>query len=158
MNKDAAYWRSFLKLEAHPEGGYFRETYRSPEKVPDGRSVATNIYYLLEQGDFSAFHRIKSDETWHFYAGGSLDLHVLNEGKHQQISIGDEVDLGEHLQYVVPAGTWFAAAPTASSAYSLVGCTVSPGFEFADFELASAQQLATEFPDLQQYISQFTRS
>jgi len=162
----AAYWVSALSLTPHPEGGFFKETYRALDSIPAGafgdrfdgpRNVSTGIYYLLEAGDFSAFHRIRSDEMWHFYVGAALELHVLHEGRHQIIRIGRDVHAGETLQYVVPAGAWFAATPSEGGAYSLLGCTVSPGFDFADFEMADPTTLRREYPAFAQVISRFSR-
>jgi predicted cupin superfamily sugar epimerase len=162
----ASYWISSLSLAPHPEGGFFKETYRSVDLIPSGifdkrfegpRNMATGIYYLLESGDFSAFHRIRSDEMWHFYAGGALALHVLHEGRHQMIRLGQQIHEGEVLQYVVPAGAWFAATPVDGAAYSLLGCTVSPGFDFADFEMANPASLTRESPHLADLISRLSR-
>jgi len=162
----ASHWISALSLTPHPEGGFYKETYRASDIIPAGsfgdrfngpRNAATGIYYLLESGDFSAFHRIRSDEMWHFYAGGTLDLHILHEGRHQLVRMGKGVHAGEVLQYVVPAGAWFAATPTAGVPYSLLGCTVSPGFDFADFEMAASSELAHQFPDVADIISRFSR-
>lgn len=163
----AAYWVSALSLAPHPEGGFFKETYRSSDIIPEGtfgtrfsgaRNVSTGIYYLLETGDFSAFHRIRSDEMWHFYAGGALELHVLHEGRHQVTRIGRDPRVGETLQFVVPAGAWFAGTPTEGTPYSLLGCTVSPGFDFADFEMADPAALSREYPAFAHVISRFSRS
>ena len=162
----AAHWVSLLSLAPHPEGGYFKETYRSSDAIPGGtfgerfsgsRSVCTGILYLLEAGDFSAFHRIRSDEMWHFYGGGPLELHILHDANHQVVRIGRDVRSGEHLQFVVPAGAWFASAPADGSTYSLLGCTVSPGFDFKDFEMASRSDLAREFPAHADVVARFTR-
>ena len=155
-------------LQPHPEGGYFKETYRSPE-ILDGsalpnrfgssRSIATAIYFLLEKNNFSAFHRIKSDECWHFYTGDSLLIHVLNvEGEYQLIKLGADILKGEVFQAVVPAGAWFASETNDNGLYSFVGCTVAPGFDFADFELASAEQLTADFPTQEQLIKRLCRS
>jgi predicted cupin superfamily sugar epimerase len=165
-NDTASYWVSELSLSPHPEGGFFKETYRASDTIPEGvfgdrfngpRSVTTGIYYLLEAGDFSAFHRIRSDEMWHFYAGGSLELHILHEGHHRAVRIGRHVYDGETLQYVVPAGAWFAATPVKGALYSLLGCTVSPGFDFVDFEMASPTELIREYPAFSRVISTFSR-
>ena len=130
--------------------------YRSAEYVPatglpgrfDGdRSFSTAIYFLLRQGEFSAFHRIKSDECWHFYAGGCLRIHVIDlQGQYSFIRLGARLDEGEVFQAVVSAGCWFASEPETGTAYSLVGCTVAPGFDFADFEMADARSLSAAFP------------
>jgi len=145
-----------LGLLPHPEGGYYRENYRSPElcprralpgRFPGDRCFSTAIYYLLGRGDFSAFHRIRSDECWHFYAGQALHLHVIDpDGAYKLARLGGDILRGEVFQEVVPAGCWFAAEPAPGSDFSLLGCTVSPGFDFADFELAEADALAALFP------------
>lgn len=151
----AHYYIQSLQLSPHPEGGYYRETYRSPETVPAGsvsqrfngsRSCCTGIFYLLQAGDYSAFHRIKSDEMWHFYAGYPLEVHMLDHNGHSVIELGSDLQAGQQLQAVVPADTWFAATPKQGSAFSLVGCTVSPGFDFQDFELARASQIEQLVP------------
>ncbi|WP_017522511.1 cupin domain-containing protein [Pusillimonas noertemannii] len=143
-------------LQPHPEGGYYRETYRSAQGVTvqaGRRAASTAIYYLLEDNDYSAWHRIASDELWHFYAGQALDIHVLDEnGGLLTHRLGDPLrEAGCTFQAVVPAGRWFAAelasralrAPgqAAGDAFALVGCTVAPGFEFSEFELADPQAL-----------------
>ena len=163
--RDSNYWIGKLQLEAHPEGGYFRETYRSKSLInedldanifPNQRSYATAIYYLLEQGQFSAFHKIKSDELWHFYDGASLNIHVIYPDKTYQIlNLGNEISTNQELQVVVPAGAWFASESTGS--YSLVGCTVSPGFDFKDFELADGKKLTQDFPEYNSIIQRLTR-
>ncbi len=165
-NDSAAYWVSALSLTPHPEGGFFKETYRSSDTIPADvfggrfngpRSASTGIYYLLESGDFSAFHRIRSDEMWHFYAGAALELHVIHEGRHEILRIGRDIHAGETLQYVVPAGAWFAATPVDGASYSLLGCTVSPGFDFADFEMADPTALSRQYPTFVSVISRFSR-
>ena len=147
-------WKRKLKLSAHPEGGYFRETYRSREKVPGGkgRSCATVIYYLLEKGQFSAFHRLKSDEIWYFHAGGPLKLFLLEGPSKARV-----IELGTgRFQAVIPKGTWFAACPAPRSRYSLVSCSVSPGFDFSDFELARRDTFIKKFPRHRKLIGRFT--
>lgn len=156
-----------LQLIKHPEGGYYKETYRSPGTIPKDclpagfhgdRSFSTAIYYLLQQGDFSAFHRISSDECWHFYAGGPLFLHVIEEnGIYQCIKLGAAVAENEVFQFVVPARAWFAAVPATETAFSLVGCTVAPGFDFLDFEMADRASLRGKFPQHKTLVEQLTR-
>src|SRR5688572_2831422 len=128
MEKSAEYWIEQLHLEPHPEGGYFRENYRSPGVIPaDGlpnyfgsRSFSTAIYFLLKGSDFSAFHKIKSDEIWHYYAGCSLNLHVLlPEGTLITKTLGVDLEKGENLQIVIPANHWFAAQPAEEESYAL---------------------------------------
>lgn len=145
-----------LQLQPHPEGGYFKETYRSAENIKDKslpkrftgeRSFSTAIYYLLQQGDRSVFHRIKSDECWHFYEGDTLFIHIIeNDGNYYFIRLGKNLAAGETFQYIVPANTWFASEPAPHSIFSLAGCTVAPGFDFADFEIGGKENLLSLFP------------
>ncbi len=129
-----------LGLAPHPEGGFYRETYRSALTLhlPDGRhrAVSTAIHYLLPQGAWSAWHRIASDEVWHHYDGGALQLHLLG--------IGTRRLHRDDPQTVVPAGVWQAAEPEDEGV--LCGCTVAPGFDFADFEMGHADALVAAFP------------
>jgi predicted cupin superfamily sugar epimerase len=158
--KSARYWASKLGLQEHPEGGHFRETYRSQAqfKTERGlRSASTAIFYLLEKGQFSAFHRIKSDEMWHFYAGSPLAVHVIDEGgKLVTIKMGNDPGRKKQsLQAVVRAGCWFAAASTGQ--YSLVGCTVAPGFDFADWEVGRRADMLKEYPQHRRVIEKYAR-
>jgi predicted cupin superfamily sugar epimerase len=158
---------TFLQLQPHPEGGFYKETYRSEGQIAAGclpptfrgtRSFATAIYFLLQQGDYSAFHRIRSDECWHFYEGGTLLVHVINKaGKYECIRLGRNLQEGEVFQFVVPAGAWFASEPAPGVAFSLVGCTVAPGFDFADFEMADAGSLQHDFPQNKLIIERLCR-
>jgi len=154
---NAAYWVNAFRMQLHPEGGYYAETYRSSELLPKAglpdrflgsRSVSTAIYFLLENHHVSALHRIQSDEVWHFYAGGPLEVFVIEPatGNLSIIRLGANPDQGEVFQAVVPAGSWFGSKPAAGTAYSLVGCTVAPGFDFADFELAKPEEMLQQFP------------
>ena len=166
--KPASYWVEKYNLLPHPEGGYYSETYRSferiektglPDRFPADRSFSTGIYFLLEKNQFSAFHRIKSDEIWHFYAGESLDIFVINpqDGNLEIIKLGSDPEQGEIFQAVVPAGAWFGSRPSSGSNYSLVGCTVSPGFDFEDFEMAEREELAKQYAKHQKLIQELTR-
>lgn len=156
------------KLLPHPEGGYYRETYRSTENIPASglpsrfnaeRNFSTAIYFLLEQGNFSAFHKIKSDECWHFYAGQTLLVHVIHaDGKLETVKLGNNASGGESFQYVVPAGCWFASEPAEGTMFSFTGCTVAPGFEFDDFELASAEKLIALYPHHEAIIRRLCRT
>jgi hypothetical protein len=147
---------ALYSLQPHPEGGWYKETYQSmeqidaaalPERFGGSRAFSTAIYFLLEQGNFSAFHRIKSDECWHFYAGDPLVVYVLQQdGTLDEILLGNDITNGQLFQYVVPANCWFASRPATDSKFCFVGCTVSPGFDFADFELADAAVLSTLYP------------
>ena len=156
---------SQYQLLPHPEGGYYKETYRSaeniahtalPEHFAGQRSFSTAIYFLLLKDLFSAFHRIKSDECWHFYEGNSLHVHVLHlNGNYELIRLGRNSAKGEVYQAIVPAGAWFASESMGE--YSFVGCTVAPGFDFADFELATAAKLKADFPDHALLIERLSR-
>lgn len=149
-----------LHLEPHPEGGYFRETYRANECLtrPDGktRNVSTAIYYLLEDKDISHFHRIDSDEIWLFHSGKALEIFSIVDGSLIRTLLGNQLDKGEVPQSVIPANTWFAARVKGLSGYALVSCTVAPGFDFACFELANREDLIQKYPDLQEIIQDFS--
>ena len=154
-------------LQSHPEGGWYKETYRSTETIPSNalpvrfsgdKVFSTAIYFLLEAGNFSAFHKIKSDECWHFYAGDPLLVYVIqHNGTLDIITLGNNVANGELFQYVVPANCWFASKPAPKSRFSLAGCTVSPGFDFADFELADVKTLSKTYPQHTGIIQQLCR-
>jgi hypothetical protein len=165
--RNARYWIDSLQLEPHPEGGFFRQTYRSPAVLPQfalppgfngDRSVSTAIYFLLEGVDFSAFHRIASDEIWHFYSGYTLWIHIIDEeGRHTLIKLGPNAEEGEVFQAVVPAGCWFGSCLALPDTFALVGCTVAPGFDFADFELAARPALVARYPRHEALIERLTR-
>ena len=167
MDKHATYWIEKLRLEPHPEGGYFRQTYRSElviarEALPAGftgeRVASTAIYFLLEGKNFSAFHRLRSDEVWHSYAGEALTVHVISpSGEHSSILLGNDPDAGEVLQAVVPAGCWFASHVADWKAFAVVGCTVAPGFDFDDFEMGKREELVARYPQQRELIERLTR-
>lgn len=161
----AAYWINHLDLMPHPEGGFYKETYRAAENIPaaalpgrfaGARSFSTAIYFLLRSQDMSLFHRIKSDELWHFHAGSTLAIYVLSETGLAIHKLGSRVDDGDALQVVVPANTWFGAKVIDGDAYTLAGCTVAPGFDFRDFEMATTSQLLKDFPKHHDIIKQLT--
>jgi uncharacterized protein len=153
-------------MQAHPEGGYFAETYRSAEKIPhhalpnrfkSDRSFSTGIYFLLESHHISALHRIESDEMWHFYAGCPLNVYTIDsEGVLKIISLGNNPENGEVFQAIVPAGVWFGSKPSEPDSYSFVGCTVAPGFDFEDFEMKSRAELLVMFPQHQAIVEMLT--
>ena len=145
-----------LRLQPHPEGGHFRETFRSAQRGSGGRSASTAIWYLLESGDFSSWHRVSSDEVWHHYDGAPLVLWMLTDAGLERTVLGRDWAAGERPQAVVPAGVWQAAEPL--GAFALCGCTVAPGFEFADFELGSRAQLLERFPLQPEAITRLTRA
>ena len=166
MTTTAQSYIQALQMQPHPEGGFFSESYRSEQtlEVPAPgvgtrqRNVCTAIYFLLEAGNFSAFHRIQSDEIWHFYAGQALQvLELLPSGELRCTRLGLDIAGGELPQYVVPANTWFASRVADGGTFSLVGCTVAPGFDFADFQLARRQELLEIFPQHRQIITELTR-
>jgi uncharacterized protein len=129
-----------------------------PAEFAGPRAASTAIYFLLDGEDFSAFHRLRSDELWHFYVGGSLVVHVIEEdGKHSKIQLGSDPDAGEVLQAVVKAGRWFGSQLKDSRSFALVACTVAPGFDFADFELAKREELVKRYPQHRQVIQSLTR-
>jgi predicted cupin superfamily sugar epimerase len=162
LDKNAQYWIEQLGLSPHPEGGYYRVTYKSdltiarsalPNRYQGDRSASTAIYFLLAGNDFSAFHRIASDEVWHFYAGSTLVVYVIDaEGNRSELQLGDRA-----FQGVVKAGCWFASRLKEPSGFALVGCTVAPGFEFADFELAARSELIRTYPSHRNLIEELTR-
>ena len=156
-----------LNLQPHPEGGFYRETYRSNEKIaaedltgnyPGDRNISTCIYFLLTSDTFSAFHKIRQDEVWHFYTGSPIDLHVISEaGVHSKYTIGNRLDRNESPQFVVPGGNWFAAEVAEENSFALVGCTVAPGFDFSDFVLPSREELQQKFRGHAELINRFSR-
>ena len=156
-----------LNLLPHPEGGYYKETYRSEKTIAQSclssdfsgdRNMATGIYFLIEKGNFSALHKIKSDETWHFYYGDALEVIEINEqGTLTITQIGSNILKGEMFQYTVKANTWFGSRVCTNGSYSLVGCTVYPGFDFNDFELARREDLINLYPNHQNIITELTR-
>lgn len=149
-----------LNLLPHPEGGYYRETYRAEEttinKNGDIRNVCTAIYFLLEEKDKSHFHRIQSDELWFFHLGQALEIFYIAQGEIKTITLGNDIRSGEVLFFKIPANTWFACKVKHQKGFALVSCTVSPGFNFSDFELAGREQMIEELPDLRDVIEEFT--
>ena len=148
-----------LELEPHPEGGYYREIYRSPQRVTADdrvRAASTSIYFLLPEDEFSAWHVVQSDEQWHYYTGetgATLELHLLQNAGHQRLTLGSEIFAGQLPQAMVPAGVVQAARPVGG--WVLMGCTVAPGFDFADFALNSAADLYRDFPAHRNIIDTF---
>jgi predicted cupin superfamily sugar epimerase len=141
-----------LALEPHPEGGFYRQTYKAPGTSANGRAHSTAIYFLLPAGHASRLHRIKSDEVWHFYDGDPLCIVELTpDGALQTTRLHREMP-----QHVVPAGRWFGALPEPGSEFALVGCTVAPGFDFADFELARRGDLVARYPQHRAVIETLT--
>ena len=163
---DGQYWIQTLGLEKHPEGGYFRRVYESKTRIdgaaltparPGTRHAATGIYYLLQNTDCSRFHRLNAEELWHFHAGSGLTLHMLHaDGTISQRRLGPDPDAGQAFQAMVSPNTWFGATLDNPASYALVGCTVVPGFEYADFELADRNTLLRQHPGQRKIILRLT--
>jgi hypothetical protein len=156
-----------LQLLKHPEGGWYKETYRATGEIPDSalaeydgpRNFSTGIYFLLTKDNFSAFHRIKSDEMWHFYAGDGLIVHeIQTDGAYIEHHLGLRLEDVEEPQLVVKANSWFASEVKGDGNWCLVGCTVAPGFDFRDFELVNFSTLSMAYPEHTALIRRLTRS
>jgi predicted cupin superfamily sugar epimerase len=161
-----------LALSPHPEGGFYRETYRAEGHIDasalpahgGARSFSTAIYFLVTEGSFSALHCIASDELWHFYAGAPLEIVALDSrGDRRDVHLGLALDEGEVPQAVIPAGWLFGSRvrsprPSDAPPWSLVGCTVAPGFDFADFELPDRASLIARYPAHRALIESLTRA
>ncbi|CEG26159.1 cupin domain-containing protein [Bacillus sp. B-jedd] len=155
MEKHSAeYWINQLGLEPHPEGGFYRQTYKSGEEVPGRERVLyTSIYFLMTTGNISHLHRLQSDELWYFHAGDSLSVHMIHEnGEYEEVRLGLNLEKGEVLQLLVPKNTIFGSSVLQENAFALVGCMVSPGFEFKDFEMFTQEELLREYPQHEEVI------
>ena len=158
---------TLLSLTPHPEGGYYRETYRSAETIPDNvlpdrykgdRSYGTAIYFLLNPDTFSALHRLKTDEVFHFYLGDPVEmLQLLPSGSGRVIKIGNEIKSGMHLQVAVSRGMWQGSRLIRGGEYALLGTTVAPGFKFVDFEIGQRDKLLQSYPRFRDLIVALTR-
>jgi predicted cupin superfamily sugar epimerase len=157
--RSADEWITRLKLIRYPTGGAFGETYRSAESVPAAglpgrfgadRSLGTAIYFLMEGSQVSPLHRLKGDELWHFYTGSPVTLHILApDGTYTHVHLGDDPERDQSFQALAPGGCWFGATlddSAAPGAYALLGCTMAPGFDPADYELGQRQALLAQFP------------
>jgi predicted cupin superfamily sugar epimerase len=158
---------STLGLVAHPEGGYYRETFRSddrlsaaalPERYDGDRAMATAIYYLIEAGNFSALHRVKSDEVFHFYTGDPVEVFVISpDGEAATTVMGSDIEAAHSPQLLVPKGSIQGLNVARGGAFALLGATVAPGFDFADFELMSREALIKAYPRWSEQIIKLTR-
>lgn len=165
--RDAKAWIDRLSLQPHPEGGYFRETYRSADLIEEGalggrypgpRSAGTGVLFLLTSEEFPSLHRLKSDEVWYFHAGSPITVHVIEpSGGYRSMRVGLGIDDGQSPQAVVTAGSWFGATVDEPGGFALVGCAVAPGFDFEDFELAEREALSKDFPQHKDLIARLTR-
>lgn len=146
-----------LDMKPHPEGGFYSETYRSDEQIPGkNRDLMTAIYFLLTSGNVSRFHRIKSDELWFWHAGSPLTVHTLDEKGHTEHLVGMDLSNGEAPQLLVKKDTIFGSSVNVENGFSLVSCVVAPGFDFADFELFTKEELLPQFPDCEAIIDRLT--
>ena len=167
MDEKVLYYIEKLKLIKHPEGGYFNEIYRSdemfeasvlPERYIGHRSFSTSIYFLLSGKEISAFHKLKSDEIWHFYDGSAIKIYIITpERKLEERILGNNLSKNESLQTVINKNSWFGAELLSKTSFSLVGCTVSPGFDFQDFEIGKREQLLQEYPEFSSIILKLTK-
>ena len=180
MMIDAEFIIKKLELEKHvSEGGYFKESYRSPDMISNNgfhnkkheheiseetpyhekiRPASTLIYYLLVGNQYSAIHRVKSDEIWHFYLGSPVTIHIINEDRiSPRIQLGNNLENGENIHYVVTKDTWFCAEINNKTSFALMGCTVSPGFDFEDFELGTKDKLILQYPQHRDLIERFAK-
>lgn len=161
-SKNVEYWVEKLELAPHPEGGFYKQTFASQEAVTDRelsvafhntRKLYTSIYFLLTDKNVSHFHRLKSDELWYFHAGESLTVHVITEdGEYHQLKLGLNIENGERPQVVVPKNSIFGSSVDRPDSYALVGCMVSPGFDFEDFEMFTQQELLNRYPKHEEII------
>lgn len=153
--KQAEEWIAELELEAHPEGGFYKRTEESDVMIqgPNERPLYTSIYFLLTPESPSHFHRLTSDEVWYYHEGQPLVVHCLfPDGRYQAVSLGKDVGAGQRLHFMVPRGTIFGSMVPED--YALVSCVVAPGFDFADFELFTQEQLLSEYPQHHEIIQQ----
>ncbi len=164
--KTAEYWIEHLNLTKHPEGGYFKECFRSiefikqshlPDRYTEKHCFLTSIYFLLKGKDISAFHRLKSDEIWYYHDGSPLTAYMIDKkGKLSIEKLGCDMDKGEKPQIMFTQEVWFGAKVDNINQYTLMGCSVAPGFEFSDFEMAEKEKLIKLYPDHQQIIEMLT--
>ncbi|WP_454193291.1 cupin domain-containing protein [Paenibacillus sp. Marseille-Q7038] len=162
QGQDAQYYVSKLGLEPHPEGGYYKRTFESQEQTSDQelsvefegtRKLYTSIYFLLGSNDISHFHRLKSDELWYYHAGSPLTIHVIDEnGEYNAHKLGINLEQGEVPQVLVPKNSIFGSSVMDEDTFSLVGCMVSPGFEFRDFEMFTQDELLATYPEHKEII------
>jgi len=163
---DADYWIEKLSLAPHPEGGYFNETFAAtdiintdnlPRDYEGPRKAYTSIYFLLRSSQISRLHRLKSDELWNYHSGSPITIYIIDpDGNYREKKLGPDSDNFESFQVIIEAGCWFGATVDESDSYSLVGCFVSPGFEFIDFELAEREELIKKYPEHHSIIKKLT--
>lgn len=159
LNMSAKNWIERLSLEAHPEGGYYKEVYRNSATIQlsgggGTRNLATSIYFLLAEGQKSHFHQLNFDELWYFQQGDPVTVHIFDAGEYRKEILGPEE--GQLLQVLLPAKSIFAAEVASGGSFCLMGCMVNPGFDFKDFRMVSSGELIREFPKHKELINQFT--
>jgi predicted cupin superfamily sugar epimerase len=159
--QNAAYWIQRLTLQPHPEGGYYKETFRSEQQINRTGETAikqacTSIHYLLEEDDFSGFHRLVSDELWYFHAGSPLYIHMIDiSGNYHRYELS-ALDTGD-LSVIIPGGAWFASEIPSKEGFSLVSCAVAPGFDFSEFEMAVKEDMAAAYPQFSEVVNRLCR-
>ncbi len=166
MLNNADFWINKLELKPHPEGGFYKEVYRSPEQIKkeglperykEDRSIFTTIYFLLKSNEVSKFHKLKSDEVWYYHAGSAIKILLLDEkGNISEQKLGLNLIKGEVPQIFIPHQTYFAAKILENDSYSLVSCSVSPGFDFDDFDMPEQNELINQFPEHEEIIKKLT--
>lgn len=164
--KNSSYWITGLDLKRHPEGGYYTESYRAIPEINTkdifqedlgNRNLATSIYYLLENSDVSVFHRLRSDELWYYHYGSPMLLHTFDsQNQYKQFIVGPELNENQQLQVLIPAGYIFGAEVLYSEEYSLIGCVVTPGFHYNDFEIIPRDYLMKTFPNHKELIEKLS--
>ncbi|MBK0383318.1 cupin domain-containing protein [Pedobacter sp. SD-b] len=156
--KTAKYFINKLGLKPHPEGGFYKETYRAKEEIVNiygnKRNVSTAIFFLLADQNKSHFHKIRSDEQWFHHFGETLEILYIEENTLKTMLLGNNLENGEVLQATIPANTWFASRMKNYKGYGLVSCTVSPGFDFEDFEMAKKKELMSLYPGLKNILEE----
>jgi uncharacterized protein len=166
MPENAKEWIKQLDLTAHPEGGYFKEIYRNSNCISDvelnqkysgKRNLSTSIYFLLESTQLSKLHRLKSDEIWYFQYGSPIKVHVFDNETYTTYIMGTAYEEGQLLQLIIPAGAVFGAEVMGEETFCIVGCMVSPGFHFDDFELITFNELIPAYPNNEKVIRRFTQ-
>ncbi|MDW0111281.1 cupin domain-containing protein [Sporosarcina aquimarina] len=160
MTRNAEYWRKQLNLIAHPEGGSYVSSLTASASIPTKngeRPLFTSIYFMLAEGEVSHFHQLQSDEIWYYHDGAPLVVHMISkDGEYSTVKLGVDMESGQQPQLVVPAGTIFGSSMAGEGGYSLVGCMVSPGFDFKDFKLFSEEELLNQFPEHAMIIEKMT--
>lgn len=153
-------WIHHLRLEPHPEGGYFREVYRNPDTLQllaaGTRHLATSIYFLLAGEQKSHFHQLESDELWYFHTGSAVTVHIFEDNRYRQEQLGLRMDEGESPQVFLPRKSIFAAEVNDRDSFALMSCMVNPGFDFKDFRLLEREELEARFPNHRDLIRSFT--